>query len=180
MHDLPAGRLARVLRARRAMSERRRRGELTRDEYLAAVRALFGNGSLLEPVLTRPWWADDLGWLSRTVAQAVHGGVLREGEHVVFLRRQATRLLRVPFAGCECLAVHLDSALPGLAARGFSLSRAEVDRALAGEAAPGLVLEARAAVYFAVPRVRRSAVVLDWSRVQALGASPRRGDPRGL
>lgn len=179
MDDSPEQRLTHVLRERRALSERLRQGTITRA---TAFRMLVEDARLHEPNLARPWWADDLGWLMRAIAQAVHSDVLRQGEHAVFLRREANRFRRSSIAECRCLAIYLESALPALAARGFGLSRAEVDRilALATDTSPGLVVSPRVAVYFHILRHRRAAVVLDWELVQAIGASPRRGDPRGL
>jgi len=174
------GRPVHLLRERRTLVAQLRRGAITRDEYVMAVRGLMAQ--LEEPDLTRPWWADDLGWFMRAIAQAVHSGVLRDGDHVVCLRREASRFWRTSLSECRCLAVHLESALPSLTARGFDLSRGEVDRLLAaaGDAHPGLVVNLHVQVYFRAARRRRSAVVLDWAQVQAGGAAPRRGDPRGL
>jgi hypothetical protein len=181
MHASPTGRLARVLRERRALSVRLRRGAITRDEYATAVRTLVEEARLQEPDLARPWWADDLGWLMRAIAQAVHSLVLRDGEHVMFLRRDGSRFRRSSLAECRCLAVHLESALPVLVACGFGLSLAEADRALAlaADTNVGLVVRPRVQVYFHAVRGRRNAVVFDWTQVQTLGAAPRRGDPRG-
>lgn len=182
MDDSPEKRLAQVLRERRVLSERLRRGAITRDEYTTAFRMLVEHARLHEPNLARPWWADDTGWLMRAVAQAVYSGVLRDGEHVMLLRREARKFRRSSFAECRCLAIHLDSALPALTACGLGLSRAEIDRvlALAPDTSPGLVVSPRVAIHFHTLHQRRQAVVLDWAQVQALGASPRRGDPRGV
>ena len=175
-------RLDKLLRERRALLRRLRRGDITREEYVAAVRALVREAQLDRPSLTRPWWADDLGWFMRAVAQGVHSGVLREGYEVVFLRRLGTKFGRTAFDECRYVGVHLDSALPALAACGFGLSRAEVDRALAASADdhPDLVAGTGVRVYFSGTRRWPRVVVLDWTRVQALGSTPRRGDPRAI
>jgi len=182
MNKSPEKRLAHVLRERRTLFERRRQGVITRDEYVAAFRLLIEESRLHEPNLARPWWADDLGWLMRAISQAVHSGVLREGEHVTLLRREAKRFRRSSFAEGQCLATHLESALPALVACGFRLSLAAVNRilALASQTSPGLVVNPRTGVYFHIVRRRYQAAVLDWAQVQTLGAAPRRGDPRGV
>ncbi|MCA9558344.1 MAG: hypothetical protein KC583_07270 [Myxococcales bacterium] len=153
---------------------------MTPDEYAAAVRALVEEARLYEPDLSRPWWADDLGWLAHAVAQGVHSRVLQEGEHVVFLRREARRFLRTSLAECRCLAVHLETSLPALAACGFSMPPGDVDRALAlaTDTNEGLVVGVRERIYYRSASRWRRAAVLDWAKVQALGSTPRRGDPR--
>lgn len=182
MDDSPEKRLARVFRERRRLRERWRRGEISRDEYLAAFRKMVKEARLNEPNLARPWWADNLGWLARSLAQAVYSGVLREGEHVAFLRREGAALRRAFLDDCACLAVHLASALPALAPYGFDLPRADVDRALATAAGeqPDLVARTRMRIGRQGARDRLVTVVLfDWARLQELGKPPRRGDPRG-
>ncbi|MBI3184644.1 MAG: hypothetical protein HYZ28_21110 [Myxococcales bacterium] len=189
-HDTPAKRLDAALREIRALTLRKRQGALAPDEYRATVAALLRDARLDQPNLSRPWWADDLCWLMRSIAQGVHSNVLRDGEHVATLRGKTTRFRQAPLPGfrhasldeCSHLAVHLESALPAVARFGFSLPRADVDRALvlASDTRPGLVVGTRMQVYFHGVRGRRRVVVLDWAQVQALGASPRRGDPRGL
>ena len=182
MLDPARKRLDKLLRERRALLRRLRRGDITREEYVEAVRALVREAQLDRPSLRRPWWADDLGWFMRAVAQGVHSGVLREGREVMFLRREDAGFRRASLDGCEYVAVHLGSALPALAACGFGLSRSEVNRALAdaADAHPDLVAGTGVRIYFTDAQRRKHAVVLNWARVQALGSTPRRGDPRSL
>ena len=189
-HDTPTRRLEVALREIRALTLRKRQGDLAPDEYRAMVAALVRDARLNEPNLSRPCWADDLSWLLRSIAQAVYSQLLRDGEQVTTLGRRTTRFRHERLPGfrhvtleeCSHLAVHLESALPALATCGFDLPRAEVHRALAlaADQHPGLIVDRRAKVYFHGPRTKRRAVILDWAQVQALGASPRRGDPRGL
>lgn len=186
MNDTPAKRLANLLRERHAMLVRMRRGEITREECSAAFRRMVLEARLNEPNLGRPAWADDLAWFMRALAQAVWSGVLRDGEHVAILRRNASWFRGTPRPGfrhapldeCSHLAVHLDSALPAMGRFGFDLSHAEVLRALAvaRDMRPGFFLATRGRIYFGAVRGRCRAVVLDWVQVQALGASPRRTD----
>ena len=179
LRDSAQRRLARVLRERRGLAERLRRGAIDRDEYVTALRSLVVEARLHEPSLERPWWADDLGWLMRAIAQAIHSHVLREGEHVVFLQREGGKLRRTSFDACRCLAVDFESALAAMAAFGFSLSPAGVDHILAAkDDSAKVVVEPRVRVYFRTPRRWRQAAILDWMQVQSLGATPRRGDPR--
>lgn len=189
-HDTPAKRLEVALREIRALTLRKRQGAIAPDEYRAMVAALVRDARLNEPNLSRPYWADDLSWLLHSIAQAVYSQVLRDGEQVTTLGRRTTRFRHEPLPGfrhvaleeCSHLAVHLESALPALATCGFELPGSEVHRALAlaADKHPGLVVDGRAKVYFHGPQAKRRAVILDWAQIQALGASPRRGDPRGL
>ncbi len=188
-HDTPAKRLEATLRELRALTLRKRQGAIAPDEYRATVATLVRDTRLNEPNLSRLRWADDLSWLLRSIAQAVHSQLLRDGEHVATLGCRTTQFRHEQLPGfrhvaldeCSHLAVHLESALPALARCGFELPRSEVHRALAlaADQHPGLIVDRRAKVYFHGPQAKRRAVILDWAQVQALGASPRRGDPRG-
>ena len=50
----------------------------------------------------------------------------------------------------------------------------------AADADPDLVARTGVRIYFTDAQRRKHAVVLNWARVQALGSTPRRGDPRSL
>lgn len=180
MDDTPAKRLAHALRERRILAERLRQGAITRGEYATTFRRLLEEARLQEPNLARPWWADDLRWLMRALAQAVHSRTLHEGEHVMFLQREARRFRRSSLDECRCLAIRLESSLPTLQAHGFGLSHPEVEQVLALAATiPEIVVSPRVRAFFPVPRRRLHVVVLDWAQVQNLGLDPRRGDLQG-
>ncbi len=181
-HDTPAKRLDAALRGIRELTARRRNGEITAEEFRATAGALLRDARLDQPNLSRPWWADDLSWLLRSLAQSVHSRVLREGEHVKLLARLDTNLRPTDIDGCQLLAVDLEAAVADMTKFGFELSLPDAARAIAiaADQHPGLVHQTGYRARFELPPERRRVLLLDWAQVQALGASPRRGDPRGL
>lgn len=182
MPDSPAKRLELALREMRELTGRFRTGGMTREEYRAAMRARVKDARLDEPDLSRPWWADDLGWLMRSIAQAVHSKVLRDGEHVKLFERVGTDLRSADADACQVLAVDLESAIPAMARFGFDLALKNATHAIAiaADQRRDLVLQTGYRARFSQPPQRRRTFLLDWAVTQKLGSSPRRGDPRGL